>query len=172
MKIVLVLLLVLLAALSEVTVASLFPLRAAVPDLILAVLVGVFVYAGPRSAMVAVPAAAVAYGFASDRAPGLLLLGYLPLVPLALLATAVPMPVNRYVQTLVAATATGLWVRLVLAFGAVAQDAHVEVVVLVRDLLLMGLLLDVALVSLVYLPPRLIGWQPRSLVLERGGWQT
>jgi cell shape-determining protein MreD len=160
--------LILVVALSQVTVAPLFPIAGAVPDLMLVTILCLAVYSGPRTAMWAIPVAAVLVGFTSDRAPGLLLLAYLPLLPLAFALEEARLPLNRYSQVALVGVATGLWARSLLAFGAVAQDATFSPTVLVRDLLLPGALLDLALLTLVYVPFRLVGWSPRGMTLQRG----
>jgi hypothetical protein len=163
-------LLVLLAVLGQVTVASLFPIAGAVADFPLVTLLLLSVFAGPRPVLIALPIAAVMLGFASDRAPGLLLLAYLPLPPLAYLLDESPLPLNHYGRTALTCLGVGLWLRLVLALGAVAQGADMAVGVLVRDVMLPGAFLDLALLSVAYIPCRFIGWSGRGMTLQRSGW--
>ena len=78
-----------------------------------AALVMVVAFGGPRAAMVAVPVVALSFAFASNRSAALVLLAYLPLLPLAFVLEEGGLPLNRFAQTLVAGVATGLWARLV-----------------------------------------------------------
>ena len=105
-------LLVVVTALAQVAVAPLFPVSAAVPDYALVVLVILTVFAGPTTVMLAIPLMAICLGFASDRSPGLLLMAYLPLLPLALYAEDSRLPLNRYAQMVVAGVAAGIWARM------------------------------------------------------------
>lgn len=160
---------VFLAVLGQVTVAPLFPVSAALPDFVLVALTLVLVYRGPRVAMVALPLAAIWLAFASNRAPGLLVLAYLPLLPLCVVAEQVSVPLNRSAHVLAAAALTGLWARLVLAISAMLQGADPAITAVIGRLLLPGLLLDLALVALLYFPLRLL-LAVRPLTLQRSAW--
>lgn len=163
----------LMAALAQTAVAPLFPLSAAIPDLCLLTLVLVVAFAGPRAAMVAVPAVAIGFAFASNRAPALVLLAYLPLLPLSFYLAESGIPLNRFAQTLIAAAGTGLWARLVLALGAMADGADPQPGILISAVLIPGVMLDLLAVTLTYLPLRLIRMEPRELDIpqSRYGWQ-
>ena len=100
-KALLIALLFFTAALAEVTVAPLFPISAAVPDIPLVTLVVVTAYAGPYAAMLGIPFVAICLGFASDRSPGVLLIAYLPLLPLAAILEESSLPLNRFARTLI-----------------------------------------------------------------------
>ena len=163
-------LLVFVTALAQVTVAPLFPVSAAVPDYALVMLVILTVFAGPTTVMVALPLTALLLGFASDRSPGLLVMAYLPLLPLALYVEDSRMPLNRYAQMAVAGVATGAWARLLLAFGAIAGGADPSFGAIVGQLVIPGLFLDFALLTLVYAPFRLLGWSGRGMSLQRSRW--
>ncbi|MGE5594837.1 MAG: hypothetical protein ACM3S1_02240 [Hyphomicrobiales bacterium] len=152
------------------TVSPLFPIRGAVPDLMLCVLVATAVYAGPRPAMAAIPAGAILLGFSSDRAPGLLLIGYMPLVPAAFMLEEARLPLNRFLQTLIVGAGTGLWARLMLSCGAFAEGAAFSLSGLLFAVLVPGLILDILLVTFVYLPFRLLGWTARPMTLQRSGY--
>ena len=160
----------LLAALMQVTLAPLFPLDGAVADVVLLALAMLAMTAGPRAAMAALPALCLAASFTSDRSPGLLIIGYLPLLPLATVLEEAALPMNRFLRLLTAVVITGLWARLVLAGGAFAQGADFAPAALIRDILIPGVALDGLLLSLLYLPSRLMGWTPQSLTLRRTGW--
>ncbi len=170
MKAVGVCLLVVTTALAQVSVAPLFPISAAVPDYALIVLVILTLFAGPATVMLALPLIAICLGFASDRSPGLLLMAYLPLLPLALYAEETRVPLNRYAQMVVAGLATGAWARTLLAFGAIAGGADPAFGALVGQLVIPGLFLDFALLTLVYAPFRLLGWSGRGMSLQRSRW--
>lgn len=162
--------LLLLATIFQSSVAYLFPVRGAVFDFGLAALIAVCVWAGPRYAMVALPAAAVLISFATDRAPGLLLLGYLPLLPLAFLLEERNAPLNRYAHTLAAGALTGAWARTVLATGPMLEGAGFAGTDLLFLVLVPGLFLDILLVTFAYLPFRLLGWSARPMTLYRSGF--
>ncbi len=157
---------------AQVTVAPLFPLDAAVADLGLLVIVFTALLAGPKATMWTVPLIALFLGFSTSRAPGLLLLAYLPFLPLAYGLGETGMPLNRYLRTLLAALATGLWARGLLGTAAFVQGAQFAPGDLIGAILLPGLVLDALLVTLLYIPCRLAGRTGRSLSLRRTGWVT
>jgi hypothetical protein len=170
MKAVAIGLLVLLGVLGQVTVASLFPISGGEADLPLITLLLLSVFAGPRAVLIALPIAAIMLGFVSDRAPGLLLLAYLPLPPLALFLDESPLPLNHYARTALTCFGIGVWLRLVLALGAVAQGADMAAGALIRDVMLPGAFLDLALLTVAYIACRFIGWTGRGMTLQRSGW--
>lgn len=161
-----------LAAVLQVTVAPLFPLGSAVPDLVLTTLVTVAVYAGPRRAMVAVPLAAVLLSFTTGRSAALLLVAYVPLLPLAALLAEGHVPLNRFAQTVTGGVLTGVWARTTLALGAIVGGADPQVMTLLFAILVQGILLDAFTVTAAYLPWKVIGLHPRSLSLARTGYYT
>lgn len=167
MKLILSALLVVMAGVSQVTLASLFPLRGAVLECGLIAVVLLALTAGPRAAMVALPFTALAVGFAGDRAPGLLLLAYLPVLPLAAFVEEARPPFARYLQVLGVVVACGLWARGILALGPIAQGADLSLLALIRDLLLPGVLLDLLAFTAVYLPIRMLGRGANTFTLER-----
>ncbi|MGI8926741.1 MAG: hypothetical protein ACR2HN_08880 [Tepidiformaceae bacterium] len=168
MKAVAVVVVLVFAALAQVTVASLFPWRGALPDLALMALVLFAAFRGPVPVMAGLPILALSLGFVSGRAPSLLLLAYLPLLPLAYALEEAAVPLNRYVRLLIAGCGTGAWARLVLALGVIAQGAPFDFSVLITDLIVPGLFLDAALLTVSYLPLRAVGCEPQGLAL-RGG---
>lgn len=161
--------LLLLAIFAQVTVAPLFPISGATFDFPLAVLVLMAAFGGPLATMAAVPIAAILLGFASDRAPGLLLIGYLPLLPIGHLLEEWNAPLTHFFRTLAMGLVTGVWLRAVLALAVMAQGAGFTVAVLTK-VIIPGILLDFALLAVVYLALRLIGLSGRSLALSRGGY--
>lgn len=160
------------AAMAQVTVAPLFPLSAAVPDFVLLVLVVVAAFGSPRRAMVCVPLAAIAYGFLSDRSPALLLMAYLPLLPLGLYLEEAQIPLNHYARTLAATLLTGLWMRGLLMLGPLLGGADASFGAVAGQVLIPGLFLDFALLSVVYVPLRLIGWSGQGMSLQRGTYYS
>jgi hypothetical protein len=161
---------ILLVGLFQVTAAPRFPVAAAVPDFVLVGLTLLSLFRGPRTGLWAIPVAAVIVGFASDRAPGLLLIAYLPLLPLTNYLENAGAPLNRYVQTAIAFACTSVWARGMLTLGAVIQGGRLEPGPVVFSLLLPGVFFDLALLSLAYLGFRLLGWEPRSTSLQRAGF--
>lgn len=170
MKAVGVVLLVVLVSLAQVSVAPLFPVSAAIPDWALVTLVMLAVFAGPNTVMLALPLMAICVGFDSDREPGLLLMAYLPLLPLALFIEESRLPVNRYAQMTLAGVATGIWARTILALGAIAGGAEPAIGTLAFGLLVPGLLVDFVLLTVVYTPFRVFGWSGRGMSLQRSRW--
>jgi len=167
MKTVAIFALLVAATSSQVSVAPLFPLGAAIPDIVLVLLVAVTFFGGPRAAMAAIPFAALFLGFQSGREPGLLLLGYLPLLPLSAWLAAVRIPLTGAGRFVAAGAATGVTVRGVLTIGAIINGASASATTIVFHLILPGLFLDVALLATVYTACRLVRWGPLDLTLQR-----
>lgn len=164
----LVLALVVMAGVAQVTVASLFPLRGAVVEFGLLTVMLVALTAGPRAGMVAAPFAALAVGFASNRAPALLILAYLPLLPVAAFIEEARLPFARYLQLLATMVLCGIWARGVLTVGPIAQGADLPILALFRDLLIPGIVLDFLAFTAIYVPMRMIGRGADSFTLARG----
>lgn len=160
------------AAMWQVTVAPLFPVSGVVFDFVLLALVLVAAFGTPQRAMVCVPVAALAYGFLSNREPGLLVLAYLPLLPLGLYLEETRMPLNHYMRTLLALLATGAWIRLLLVLGSIVGGADATVGAVAFQVIAPGLFLDFALLSVVYVPLRLLGWSGQGMSLSRGGYYS
>ena len=158
-----------LAVCAQVTVAPLFPLGAANADLVLVTLVLGTAFAGPRIGMLAVPFAAVCLGFLTDRDPGLLLLAYLPILPLARLLELGAAALSSYWRIAMTTLGAGLWVRCVLAAGVFVNGGDVPPLTLLFAILIPGALLDWALLTFAYLPHRFVGWDVRPMDVQRGG---
>lgn len=163
---------VVFAAIWQVTVAPLFPVANVTFDFVLVTLVVVTAFGSPRRGMVAVPLAALAYGFLSGRAPALLLLAYLPLLPLGSYLEGVSVPLNHYARTALAMVATGGWARMLMVLGAVLGGADATAGDVVFGVLLKGVFLDFALLSVVYVPLRLLGWTGQGMSLQRGTYYS
>jgi len=161
-----------LAAIAQVTVAPLFPLSGAVPDVVLLTLVTIAVFSSPRPVMYATPVAAIALGFLTDRGAGLMLLAYLPLLPLGYVIQESRVPVNHFARTVAMTAATGLWARTLLAAATMVDGAEPAVGDLLAMVLLPGLFLDFALLMVAYIPSRLIGWTGEGMALRRSGYYT
>ncbi len=158
--------LLVIVALAQVTVAPLFTIRGAVPELGLLLLLLLALFAGPGSVMAGLPALALFQGFASDRAPGLLVIAYLPLLPFAAALEDWRVPLWEYPRAAIALVVAGFWLRGVLAFGAIAQGADPSFGALVLDVLIPGAFLDLALLTVAYVPLRFIGWGGQRLSLQ------
>jgi hypothetical protein len=159
-----------MAAVMQVAVSPLFPVSAAVPDVALVTLVMLAVFAGPTTVMAGLPLMALFIGFDSGRQPGLVLMAYLPLLPIALFLEESRVPLNRFLQMSLAGVVTGAWARTMMAFGAIAGGAEPALGVLGGQLVLPGMVLDFALLALVYAPVRLLGWSGRGMRLQRSRW--
>lgn len=162
---------VIFAALAQVTIAPLFPIRGAVPDFVLTTMVVVAVYAGPRAAMVALPFAALFTAFTTDRGAGLLIVAYLPLAPLAFLLAEANLPLTRFMQTLAVSAATGLWARAILSSAVLLQGAAFSPRDVFFIVLLPGVVLDLILVAMVYAPFRLARLNPQPATLQGSSWR-
>ena len=172
MKAFLAVLLTIFAAMCQVTVAPLFPLWGVTFDFVLLTLVLVAAFGTPQRAMLCLPVAALAYGFLSNREPGLLVLAFLPLLPLGLYLEEARIPLNHYAHTLTAFLLTGAWARLLLVLGAVVGGAEAGPWTILSNVILPGLFLDFALLSVVYVPLRLLGWSGQGMSLSRGGYYS
>jgi len=170
MKTVLIVILLLLASLAQLTVAPLFPISGAQADIPLVTMAVLAVYAGPATVMLGMPLVALFLGFGSSRAPGLLIIGYLPLLPLGLAFEEWQLPLNRFVRTILAGAITGLWLRTVLAMGAMVSGAPLAIGPLIGQVLLPGVFFDLALLTLAYLPFRFVGWSGHPMSLRREGF--
>ena len=161
---------VLLVAIAQVTVAPLFPLGAAVADYGLIAVAAVALVAGPRAAIVAIPLLALFRSFLGNDAPALMLLAYVPLLPVAFLADEAQLPLTRYLRLGLVVLAGGLWIRGLQAGAALVTGAEFVPRVLVLDLLLPGMVFDAALFSLLFGLLKLAKIANRPLTLERRGW--
>lgn len=161
-----------LATTAQVTVAPLFPVAGTTPDFVLLTLILLTYFGSPRWAMACVPAAALGLGFLADRSPGLLILAYMPLLPLAYYVEDARVPMNHFARTLIVMLATGGWVRLLFVIAAVVGGADASAGVFAGKVLLPGLFVDFALLSVVYVPFRLIGWSGQGMSLSRGTYYS
>ena len=158
--------LLVVVALAQVTVAPLFPLSGAVPELGLLVLLLLGLFMGPGPVMIGLPALAILQGFASDRAPALLVIAYLPLLPFAAALEDWRVPLWEYPRAVIAVVAAGVWLRGVLAFASIAQGAEPSIGPLILDVLFPGAFLDLALLTVAYVPLRFLGWGGQRLSLQ------
>lgn len=170
MKAVLIGVLLLLAVLIQLTVAPLFPIAGAQADIPLITMAVLAVYAGPGTVMFGLPLVALLLGLGSSRSAGLFVICYLPLLPLGLVLEEWRVPLNRFARTLVAGAATGVWLRTVLAVGAMVSGAPLAIGALAGQVLVPGLFFDLALLTLAYLPFRFVGWSGRPMSLRRDGF--
>jgi len=161
---------VFLAAAGQVTVAPLFPLGAAIADYGLIAAAAVALVAGPRAAMVAIPFLALFRSFLGNDAPALMLLAYVPLLPLAFLADEAPLPLTRYLRLGLVVIAGGLWIRGLQAAVAFLTGADFAPRALIVDLLVPGIVFDAVLFSMLYGLLKLAKLADRPLTLERRGW--
>lgn len=172
MTAVLVLMAVFAAAVMQATAAPLFPFFNAQPEIGLLLLAWLCAFRGPRTVMWAIPLLALFTGFLIDRSPGLLIAGYLPLAPL--MAWLRPRDTNvlfgSYWRVAVAVATTGVFLRLLLSATAMLQGGEPAFITLLFGILLPGIFVDMALLTVAYLPARLLGWSVRSMSLSKGGY--
>jgi hypothetical protein len=67
---------------------------------------------------------------------------------------------------------TAGWTRLLMVVAAIAGGADAPMMLVVTDILLPGLLIDFALLAVVYAPLRLLGLSGQGMALSRGGYYT
>ena len=159
-----------MAAVLQVTVSPLFPVRGAILDAGLVTIFLVAMLAGPRAAMFAVPVVAILVSFGTDRAPGVLLIAYLPMLPAATMVDEASLPLSRYFRLLAVFVSAGLWARVVLSAAAMADGAGLQVASMVTDVLLPGMLIDALVFSALWIPLRLTKVSERDLTLRRSTW--
>ncbi|HEY5477041.1 MAG TPA: hypothetical protein VIK11_10015 [Tepidiformaceae bacterium] len=159
-----------LLAFAQVAVAPLFPVGAAIPDLVLIGIMALALYEGPHPAMVAIPILALIMGFASDRSAAMLLFAYLPVLPLAFFLETSGLPLNRYAQASLTAVVGGMLARLFLSLGPLTSGAAFSIGGLTKDLLLPGAFLDWALLSVAFIPLRFLGREASRLTLSRSSY--
>lgn len=159
---------VLLAPLAQVTVAPLFPLGGAVPEIGLCTLLLLGLFRGPGIVMGAMPAIAVLQSFVSDRSAAILVIAYLPLLPFAAALEDWRVPLWEYPRAVLAILAGGAWLRTVLALAAIAQGADHAFLPLAFEVILPGAFLDLVLLTIAYAPLRFIGWGGQRLSLQGG----
>ncbi|OAI39087.1 hypothetical protein AYO38_08275 [bacterium SCGC AG-212-C10] len=162
----------LVAAVMQVAFAPYFPIGGATFDVPLIALVLILRLRGPRTTMVALPVLAVWTAFLLNRSAALMLIGYLPLLPLAFWLDESGPPVGAILRTLAVTVVTGGWARFVLSLGVIGAGADPALSVLVWKVLLPGFFLDLALLVVAYVPLRFIGWEARSTRLQRGGFSA
>ena len=160
------------AAIWQVTVAPLFPAWGVTFDFLLLTLVVMTAFGSPQRAMVCIPVAAVASGFLANREPGLILLAYLPLLPLGFYLEGARVPLNHYARTALVLAATGAWARLLFVLASVVGGADATPGLVLVQVILPGAFLDLALLSMVYVPLRLLGWSGQGMSLSRGGYYS
>lgn len=155
----------LLAVAMQTSVAPLFRAAGAEASIVLLFVLLVLIIEGPKPAMVAAPAAGVLYAFAAGLSPALVLVGTVPLVLVAAWLEDIRLPVARFALVAAVFVIAGLWLRLVLATGAIIQGSDAALWELVSRVLIPGALLDLSLLAVAYLPIRLVGFEPREMSL-------
>ncbi len=156
------------AAAAQVTVAPLFPVAGAVPELVLLTVCLAGAFSGPGPVMVLTPLGAVMLGMLSDRDPGLLLVAYLPVVVLGALLEDAPLPLGHAARTYGMTLGAGLAARTVLGVGAMVGGAPAAFGTLATAVLLPGLFVDMLVLTVCYVPLRLAGLEGGGFRLRRG----
>ncbi len=156
--------------LAQVSVAPLFPVAGAVVELPVILLLLLAIFAGPLPVMIGLPVLVLLLGFAANVEFEWLVVAYLPLLPAtAWLQRRRAIPQIPYLLILVAAILAGVWARAVFAAVAMASGASPDFAALLTDVLVPGVALDAAVLSAAWLACRSLGWEARSLNLERAG---
>lgn len=159
-----------MAMLAQGAIAPLFPLSVAVMDIPLVTLALIAFFAGTERAMIGLPVMVVAAVFAAGHDAITVAIAYLPLVPLAAYVEQSNLPLSRGVRFCAVGLAIGIWVRLVFSATALLNGGSFAMGGLILDILLPGFVLDLALLALAYGAMRLIGWEPRKMTLQLGGF--
>ncbi|MCA9832108.1 MAG: hypothetical protein R3B97_14085 [Dehalococcoidia bacterium] len=161
---------VVLIASLQVSVAPLFPISGAEADLGLIAILGTAIIAGPRAAMLVTPALALAIGMAGSRSPGLMLVAYAAILPLAAFVEDLPYPLGRFPRLVFVAVFAGMWGRVLLGIAAMASGGDFAVRALLFQVLLPGLAFDLVLIAAVFAATQAAGIRPRRFTLQRAGW--
>lgn len=159
-----------LVATLQVAATPFFTVAGATAELGVAAILVALLVGGPRQAMLMTPAIALSVAFAGSRSPGLLLIGYTAVLPVGLALERYDLPPAPYLRFLATALLGGAWLRTVLALGAFAGGAAFAPLVLLRDVVTPGLAFDAALLTLLYVPLRLMGRAQLRFAVERRGW--
>jgi hypothetical protein len=120
--------------------------------------------------MLMTPAVALTLALSSDLGAGVLLVGYTAVLPIGYALDRFAMPPGELPRFLVMAGAAGIWIRVVLSLEAFVQGAEFSPTVLVGNVLLPGLVFDVVIAALIYLPARALGRAQLTFVTEKKGW--
>ena len=154
---------------AQLSVAPLFPLSGAVPDLGLVFFAALAWRGGVSPLLVSAPAYAGWFALLAGRSPLLVFVAYAGAAA-ALLVLARPEPgARRPVERVSGAAAIlglsigSLWTRASFAVGSMLAGASAEPWSLVADVIAPGLLLDLAFYCLLVLAPGLVGWLLRSV---------
>ncbi|MGD9932206.1 MAG: hypothetical protein AB7T37_00665 [Dehalococcoidia bacterium] len=161
---------VLLIAALQVSVVPLFPIAGAEADVGLIAILAIAMAAGPRPAMLATPGLALAIGLSSSRSPGLMLVAYAAILPLAAFLEDLPYPLGRLSRLLAVAIVAGLWSRFLLGFAAISAGGEFAISDLLLQVLLPGVVFDVLLFLAVFVAFQLAGIGNRRFALQRAGW--
>ena len=160
------------AAIFQVAVAPLFPFSIAQFDIPLVFIAWIALFRGPRTAMWVVPAMALLLGMMTFRSEALFLLGFLPVVPLIALSgvSYSNFIFGNYWRVLLVVILSGAWARTIFALSAMSQGADPAIGILIGNILIPGVFLDGALLTLAFAPSRLIGLDVANTALTRGGY--
>ena len=161
---------VLLLGAVQVSVVPLFPIAGAEADVGLIAILATAMVAGPRPAMLATPALALAIGLSSSRSPGLMLVGYAAILPLAAFLEDLPYPLGRLSRLLAVAIVAGLWGRFLLGMAAISAGGEFAINDLLLQVLIPGIVFDALLFLAIFVAFQLAGVGNRRFSLQRSGW--
>lgn len=146
---------VVLVAVGQAAASPLFTAADAAPAFGVVFLALLTVYRGTRVGMVMTPLLAIAEAWLRGLEPGILLLAYAPVVPLAASVTGTAWPLlGPGLRLTGAVVAAGAWARLLGAAIVVLGGASTDVSTFVFALIVPGALVDALLTLAVYLPLR------------------
>ncbi len=159
-------------AILQVSLAPLFPFSIAQADIALVFIAWLTLFRSPKTAMWVAPVMAVLLGFMTNRSPAMFLLGFLPLLPLIALSgvSYTNIILGNYWRALAVVVLTGAWARVIFALAAMSHGADPAIGTLVGSIIIPGIFLDGALLTLAFAPSRLIGLDVANMALTRGGY--
>lgn len=164
MKAIAVLFTVLVVTVAQYSVAPLFDVSNVVVDLTLVALALLVAFTGVGPMLVAVPATAVMTGLLTDRSMVELVLGYLPLLPLAYtFETELPYDLPTIARLGLAVAIVSVWARLLAAIVLLIEGAGFGPMELLTASILPGFLLDTVAFLTVYGILRSVRVKPVSL---------
>ncbi len=161
---------VVLIAAIQVAVVPLFPISGSEADVGLIAILAIAMIAGPRPAMLATPALALAIGLSSSRSPGLMLVAYAAVLPLAAFLEDLPYPLGRLSRLLAVAVIAGLWGRFLLGFAAISAGSEFAINDLLLQVLIPGVVFDALLFLAMYVAFQIAGIGNRRFSMQRAGW--
>jgi hypothetical protein len=155
---------VLVIPVAQYSVVPYFDVSGTVVDLMLITLALLVAFTSVGAMLAAIPAMAILAGLISDSSIVVLVLGYLPLLPLAYtFETELPYDLPTFARLAIAVALTSVWVRLLGAAMLLIEGASFGPAELLTASILPGFLLDTVAFLIVYGILRGVRLKPVSL---------